>query len=163
MREFFKGWRRKIGVVTLMMGSIFAMGWVRSLSYYDQVALPEFDSQRSSCLQSLNGSFRWIRIDSLSSSDVWLAIPSRDNVVKSIVPDESPGVHWRFRFLGFGVGVFGQANAKISMPSNLYCCSYSTLVIPLTAISAYLLLSKSRQSTPKKTAQPITSEGGAAA
>jgi len=30
MGEFFKGWRRKTGVVTLVMACVFTGGWVRS-------------------------------------------------------------------------------------------------------------------------------------
>ena len=30
MREFFKPWRRKIGVVTLVMACVLMAGWVRS-------------------------------------------------------------------------------------------------------------------------------------
>jgi len=30
MREFFHGWRRKIGVVTLVMACVLMVGWVRS-------------------------------------------------------------------------------------------------------------------------------------
>jgi hypothetical protein len=31
MREFFRGWRRKVGCVTLLIACVFAAGWVRSL------------------------------------------------------------------------------------------------------------------------------------
>ena len=31
MMEFFRGWRRKVGVVTLAMACVFMVGWVRSL------------------------------------------------------------------------------------------------------------------------------------
>lgn len=32
MRDFFRGWRWKLGIVTLVMACVFAVGWVRSLS-----------------------------------------------------------------------------------------------------------------------------------
>src|SRR4051812_44068427 len=32
MRELFKGWRRKFGVVTLVVACVFTAGWVRSLT-----------------------------------------------------------------------------------------------------------------------------------
>ena len=35
MREFFRGWRRKIGVVTLLMALVAMGGWVRSLYSVD--------------------------------------------------------------------------------------------------------------------------------
>ena len=35
MGDFFKPWRRKIGVVTLLMACVFAAGWVKSFSTVD--------------------------------------------------------------------------------------------------------------------------------
>src|SRR5882757_6755381 len=37
MGEFFRGWRRKIGVVTLVMASVLTVGWTRSLTLHDCV------------------------------------------------------------------------------------------------------------------------------
>ena len=39
MRVFFKSWRRKIGVLTLVMACVFAAGWVRSFGNYDSLGL----------------------------------------------------------------------------------------------------------------------------
>lgn len=44
MREFFKGWKRIVGVVTLVMACVFAAGWVRSLVCYDVFQFPLDDS-----------------------------------------------------------------------------------------------------------------------
>ena len=38
MREFFKGWRRKAGVVTLVTACVVAAGWVQSLSRENEIA-----------------------------------------------------------------------------------------------------------------------------
>lgn len=43
MREFFKGWRRKVGCVTLLMALLLAVGWVRS--YQDQEIVIEYRGQ----------------------------------------------------------------------------------------------------------------------
>jgi len=40
MREFFRGWRRKVGVMTLLMACVFMGGWLRSLITTDSVDLP---------------------------------------------------------------------------------------------------------------------------
>ena len=37
MRSFFKGWRRKTGVVTLVMACVFAGEWMRSYERHDRV------------------------------------------------------------------------------------------------------------------------------
>lgn len=42
MWEFFRGWRRKVGVLTLMMTCIFAAGWVRSFFTIDEFVTEEY-------------------------------------------------------------------------------------------------------------------------
>ena len=37
MREFFRGWRRKSGVLTLLMALVFMAGWVRGFTTADQI------------------------------------------------------------------------------------------------------------------------------
>src|SRR4051794_19488286 len=39
MRDFFKGWRRKLGCVTLVMACVFMAGWVRSIGISDWITL----------------------------------------------------------------------------------------------------------------------------
>ena len=45
MGDFFHGWRRKIGVVTLVMALVFVSGWVRSLCAED-ICDPRFAQLR---------------------------------------------------------------------------------------------------------------------
>ena len=40
MREFFKGWRRKVGCITLVMACALAGLWSRSRTRWDRVELP---------------------------------------------------------------------------------------------------------------------------
>lgn len=37
MPEFFRGWKRKFGVVTLVMAYVSAVGWVRSITKWDSI------------------------------------------------------------------------------------------------------------------------------
>ena len=39
MGEYFKPWRRKIGVVTLVMACVFAGAWVRSILVHDVIRI----------------------------------------------------------------------------------------------------------------------------
>lgn len=39
MSEFFKGWRRKMGVMTLVMACVFAVLWARSQIICDMVSI----------------------------------------------------------------------------------------------------------------------------
>ena len=75
-------------------------------------------------------------------------------------------VQWRWRLLGFGHGGDdGGAKAIGNLiihtsPSTVTVVPYWSIVIPLTALSAFLCLTKSHQLTPKKTSEPISGEGG---
>lgn len=40
MRQFFRGWKRKLGCVTLALACLFLVGWVRSISHIENVTLP---------------------------------------------------------------------------------------------------------------------------
>ena len=40
MGEFFKPMRRKAGVVTLLLASVFVAGWVRSIHQMDVIIVP---------------------------------------------------------------------------------------------------------------------------
>lgn len=42
MREFFQGWRRKAGLLTLLVACLFMTGWVRSLVVQDRIEFTKF-------------------------------------------------------------------------------------------------------------------------
>jgi hypothetical protein len=102
MREFFRGWKRKAGCVTLLLACVFAAGWVRSQNSIDSFVISDFE------FVSLNG-----RIDF--------------------------GVLWRR--VSIGIGEFPEYHAY-------KCVYYWSLVLPLTLLSAYLLVSKQRPPKP---------------
>lgn len=56
MKEFFKGWRHKVGVVTLLMALVLMGGWVRSLFQHDLLWIET--GERSYLLVSTDGCFR---------------------------------------------------------------------------------------------------------
>ena len=45
MPEFFQGWKRKVGVVTLVIACVFAAAWIRSLLVKDRVILRKLNVQ----------------------------------------------------------------------------------------------------------------------
>ena len=128
MREFFKGWRRKVGCVTLVMACVFAVGWVRSLTRRDT-----FDFGR-------------VEIVSLESS-LAVAIWPRSNLrLPQWFTEDSRSIDSVFgphgcRSRGAGFWSSGIADLQSTL---IVVAPYWSIVIPLTLLSAYLLLSKPR-------------------
>ncbi len=73
-------------------------------------------------------------------------------------PWKYQNVEWRTDWIGFH---FGAANATAGSIRRVefWIVPYWSIVIPLTLLSAYLLLSKPHKSTPKKITEPIANEG----
>lgn len=149
MREFFKGWRRKAGRVTLVMACAFAAGWVRSFSLED----------------------RWYVI--LSGKSIHRVVSSPEGIAWELWgypfqifrPEtiDQPGPRWKSKAIS-PFGAFYQVDVirdlkwcgfryrdgeliSSHFPSQLLIAPYWSLVIPLTVASAWLLLSKPRQAT----------------
>ena len=125
MSDFFKGWRRKLGLVTLVMACVMSIGWVRSF-YVEDTILVHWGTESIFTILSEHGSASWC---------------SSERVVRSA--KGTPYITWTSRkaeedisLLGLGLG-FGTSSGKYEM-------HYLSVVIPVTLLSAYLLLSKLR-------------------
>jgi hypothetical protein len=127
MREFFRGWRRKLGCVTLGFACLLVFGWIRSgivedvfswKGYARELAIVSFDSSLGLC--------------------VW-DIPSRDALIgwRTEPLNRSKRDAW--------VGVPGA-------PFNVGSLPYWVITIPLTLLSAVLLLWPSREAGDEKQA-----------
>jgi hypothetical protein len=148
MGIYFKPLRRKIGVVTLMLACLFAAGWVRSRSIIDNFGGPtrgRFEVGINSIDNSIDLT---LFVRGTSNETVW-RMPDHDsceNVPLDVVFD---GFIWVISLCGFKVGY--------QLPPQ--CCHtvclipYWSIVIPLTLLSAWLLLSKPRT---KPEPPPIT-------
>lgn len=96
MKEFFHGWRRRAGVVTLVMALALFGLWGRSLCIVDVVSVLQLD------LQSAHGHLNWFA--DLSDEDaVYWQTYSFDPDWHIIRPG-SPIVEWQFQVAGFGMG-----------------------------------------------------------
>ena len=144
MGEFFKGWRRKVGVVTLMLTCVSAAGWVRSFIVADFIQFADYQliflSGATNVVISIGFANRIFSMDSLSVK--------KTGILDAYYFDE-PRRIWRFRFAGFGVathkpgGIVSPNQQK--MPSSWYYrIPHWSIVMPLTLLSAWLLLSKPR-------------------
>ncbi len=143
MPNYFKPWRRKIGVVTLVIACAFAAGWVRSDIYADNAYISDF------LLMSLRGGLycfyanealpiQTIYFYSDSASPLRTTDPLRHSDFRGA---------WNFKCFGFGYGIVDNGG---------FCrVPYWSIVIPLTLLSAHLLLSKPRVKSEKQTADSL--------
>jgi hypothetical protein len=136
MLGFFNGWRRKVGVLTLVMACMFAAGWLRSLHSREFIFI-EFEipfggrifvhtsaNQMDILLQRSTGwYFDFGEVDPI------VTLNSLDGVwffdVEKIEEEIVDGV------------------LQVAPGYELRICFYA-IVIPLTLLSAYLLLTKPR-------------------
>jgi hypothetical protein len=146
MPTYFKPLRRKFGVVTLAGAMAFALGWVRSEVTIDVVAV--FAQGVTVNLYSQNGTIRLVATQDLSASaSAFIACgsirsmahlpPNHRHITKIICFPESPRD-----------ALFGSLQILLVEPSYIvdYEFSYWPITIPLTLLSAWLLLSKPRKS-----------------
>ena len=135
MREFFRGWKRKLGCVTLVMACLAMAGWTRSYSVEDRIVVEDAGYRISSVFGRIQWTWKYYH-EVPSQMIKW----HRQDV--RTIPPEYEGPDYR------------------NYDQEL---SYWVIVIPLTALSCFLLLKKPKTPTQKKTALPIPDEGGGAA
>ena len=173
MKEFFRGWRRKVGVVTLVMACVFMGGWIRSSAMFDGIESVSLKSRY--CIYSIKGRIRW----SLTHSDQ-ARVEKQETRFPSFQLKEKDTGEFKApeKYSGFVMGDFflmswsnlwGHYSDLVQSPGPPASVSqtvaqvpYWSVVIPLTLLSAYLLLTKPKTLTQKKICQPIPDEGGAA-
>ena len=178
MMEVFRGWKRKVGFCTLLMACVFSACWFRSYSTNDTISLPVGGTtylQVASSNQRLMFGFvlmTTIDGDGIERLPLWIANPT-----------EFAGVgrqQWRIATFGdrhvdkffdkslsnIGRGrmwlLIRNRSSQFSIDYKYVATLYWWFVLPLTLLSAWLLLSKPRRSTQTKIAEPIRDEGGAA-
>jgi len=161
MSEFFRGWRRKIGFVTLVMALCFMAGWVRSLIIGDILRFPV---REITCQYASNGGV--FTIESLSPDGLqparwlWNTTPVDHTSEYDFFSD---GAEFDWLWVS---GDFLCYNKKWKNPGTIpyvysYCVAapYWSITVPLTLISLWLLLSKPRPPTPKTFAEPTSANG----
>ena len=140
MREFFKGWRRKVGCVTLVMAVGVATAWIRSGPISDRIGW--WTERSDHQLYSSLGHFIWSSnhydkpIDPRTRNPgSWRQYtgPNRPRVTDHTT---NIGRKWSFSFSTFKFRktlVNGITKYWLIIP-------YRLVAIPLTMLSAYLIL-----------------------
>ena len=157
MGTYFKPLRRKIGVITLFVACVFAVGWMRSPRIIDSIRFPAQMHAKESLVSvtidsliSSSHSIFWVRSDE-GSADI---SPTEEIDLGPRYPkwNTSSGhpelfhsqFKWRWRVCGFGVGDI-DTEPDVGFRETCAMIPYWSIVIPLTVLSAWLLLSKSRK------------------
>ncbi len=163
MGNFFHGWRRKIGVVTLLMACVFMAGWVRSLSVRD-IKVLSWSNLSPHRFISQDATIAWQRFESslpviLTPSQVEsVAImdPKHRGQFVEVRTCREGDYQWGFRGRGFS---FGHLDSELSrIRGSIWIVPYWSIVTPLTLLSACLLLSQRRRRHPKKVVETTTME-----
>ncbi len=165
MYEFFHGWRRKLGVVTLVMACVAMGGWVRSQYVQDTILLPGMvphiciinDSHGIQRL--ILGEYGPLHHDEwLEVRLKWLCEPPSESIYSEL---DRSHIVWRYSLIGFDFGEFVPPSTFVHSLSTalhervtLANVPHWSVVIPLTLLSAWLLLSKPRKPTPKQPPVP---------
>jgi len=166
MGEFFKGWRRKLGVMTMLLACVLLAAWVRSQITVDVVRLP-FQYPKSGpvtidSIISRTNSVSWTRTrrveGSRLTSDTGLSYHEwRSYSNSKYFERDLSKMRWWVHWLGFHVW-------DLQIPHHEYsevhvAIPYWSIVLPLTLLSAYLLLVKPRVAQPKCAIEPIPAKG----
>ena len=135
MPNYFRGWRRKLGVLTLVIACVSTVGWVRSFAIGDlfelitgQGTIHEFASE--------SGAIQW---RCCGESEIYFS-PFWESWKIAEIPDG------RFIEPKSSHSIIRYADEPTSCGNA--SCPYCMIVIPLNLLSAYLLLSKPRDARP---------------
>ena len=178
MYEFFRGWKRKSGTATLLMACFFLAGWIRSFQTVDYIKI---QFPKSCCfLYSDEFGLSWSHHESLRSKRmlVWEHFPqfqiecasNSRYPLRGAYLDRQFGPLYgvpagdRWHGLGFhvGQGPRPSANGEIenrhhTRVTKVVIPNWS-IVVPLTMLSVWWLLSKHRTSlspSPRETRAKI--------
>jgi hypothetical protein len=159
MREFFRGWRRKTGCATLVLACVSMLGWMRSREYVDIVTVFTRGNVTHFCVSDRE-CFKWIMttapVNRSAAAIPQLGLSTRKvsnlDADHSFAPIFSRAPDWRTNLstAGFQIG-----DASFSVPgfgdyrASIVQVPYWSIVLPLTLLSAWLILSKPRSNQGK--------------
>jgi hypothetical protein len=162
MHTLFDGWRRKTGCVTLLLACAIYGAWIRSSTVTDSVNCYSWWKVMQSLVSS-DGSLSWERRDTTAVRNrevpFWKRGPAgRKRRAQRGLPQlafirsesivargklnrrlDAPDIIWHWRWHGFGSGTWPAHH------TTLWVIPYWSIVLPLTLLSAYLILWKPRK------------------
>ena len=161
MWSFFHGWRRKAGVITLVMACAIMGLWVRS-RFFDEVIRFRVGAHAVNDFQLLESGFSWASIWEPSDAPrVWMedGMPCVNTLIDdgmNVQWASEPGrgsearafqnIQWSWSLIGYRYGI-QPADPRSGIGSRVLLMPYSVSSFCLTLLSAYLLLWKPRKLT----------------
>lgn len=139
MCYYFQCWRRKSGLVLLAVALLFTVVWMRSYVVEDRLLIRNSPSLNT--VVSSSGVLSWDRMTPFPFHQPidWQSIDASDLEHSGLWSRWS--FEWRWTMLGFE---FGKVKWPFDKPVwvEVWVIPYWSLVLPLTLLSAYLILSK---------------------
>ena len=168
MWDFFRGWRRKIGSITLLIACALTLIWVRSDVIRDNITLcPSFYLPQLPWygeIVSLQGSMGWHRYEmepGLGGIGANFPVTFYSYQVKhyfACSPIIEDTLVWQWKWGGFGYGA-SKTHLK-GMSAHVWIIPCWSVTVPLTLVSIWFLLSKPRPVNQKNITEPDANEGG---
>ena len=146
MRDLFRGWKRKLGCATLVLACLIAVGWVRKLLAADEICFrvaPETLIVLGANHEVLNVAVTFVDHAVAEAVPVWSTYPANPDEL-SIFDDDR--IVWRWKAAPFGWGY--TSDGRFNIHSQFVCFPHWSLVLPLTLISGWLLLSEPKRPDP---------------
>lgn len=141
MRDFFRGSRRKVGCGALVCSLVLMAAWIKSELACDRVWLQAWSCQY--CIDSSRGLLLWT-IESLDDDSQFEPLTRNWETIE-VEDTPPPGIgDSLLKSLGFEYGL----NRYDAYSIRFLSFPYWSVVVPLTAVSAWLLLGKSRPEKP---------------
>lgn len=156
MVDLFDEWRRTIGCVTLVVAIAFMGLWARSFAVQNSISIPVAPNTSCGVVSGVGSiGVAWITDLSVPGSNIidWQNNKLSSDDINDYDAAEEMGVQYCWVCSGIGLAESSE------MSKTVVIIPYWSLVLPLTAISLLLLLSKPRKSTEKKIDEPIPIEG----
>lgn len=143
MRDFFRGWKRKVGVVTLILAVVLTGEWARNFRFRDLVLIQSGKRTIHEVEFSTNGvswaTQRWDDPDYFGMRK-WFELRTL-SYIESTYFSPRFAVKWHKSWFGFHFASIG--NSPFFVGEQLVCTlPYWSIVLPLAILSALLLLSK---------------------
>lgn len=150
MSDFFQGWRRKAGCITLVMAFVFMLGLMRSYTIEDFISFNSGPDSQDGLLISdhriLWGRWHWEGHvpNRIGPSIQW---STNQYSIQPLMFFHRLRAKWYWRMCGLEYAGFVDRFDTDSQAVDwtMWAISYWSIITPLTLLSAYLILSNPRK------------------